>query len=734
MSVTPRGRLLAPLGALLWIGLSVGLITPPASATGPAGCARARAVLEAGEPTAAIELIDELRLNKRARAACRSQATAARVQLVKARAQLRLAEDAAAASSPNWAAVKAFAEAALDLDADLAAAEAMVDQADAELHPKPPTWTERLDANFKSWTKWLSAPGKGLGQRTLAALGVVAGILLAARLLLLAPLSSVPTTARFVRIGSGFLTVATAIALVAYMPATWDSLEGVGLFGWLALLGLSIYSIWSLLYHRSRVSIDMQASGEAAKAGATAIVTHLMNLGAAAPRGVEIPLGADVTKLNGSDITTSLKTWSTKLVAVIQDLLAVTPWRVLVDRNEAGAHHVIMTRHGRSVAAAEIPATTGEGTPVDPHAMVAAFVLVTLSKYDEGLRKGLAGATSWRSVGLQYVGAQAYLRPAGQAGMSKEKAVALLRQAADADAGNVHAQYSWWMARFREETRSPALRRAQRWMSTNAKKQRVKAPALAARMRYAAVIFHRNAGGDTGLAGAPTETRLTAHLTKALGELKDDESATLKTQLGAARDALTDDARYDSASAKRLTPGGSYTRACNRARAGDWPGAANYLAEATTAGELAEWIYKDPELTAFRATSEFLNDFAKTPPALLDAPPFAPFKDKLKEQGLSDLAILTKVEPWELANQLGITAAQAQRISVWANRAKALPEGLAPMAAVLIEVAESLYCPVEAQPTGPMNTRIKKQFQEAATKRLYKLDQGALNAWSGWLA
>ena len=165
------------------------------------------------------------------------------------------------------------------------------------------------------------------------------------------------------------------------------------IFAWATLL------TWFALFFRQRVRIDIQKEGEDGKAGAAAIVAHLRQLGASPPQGLEIPLGSDVDALNGTNITSTVKGFIGSLLTIFQTALAITPWRVLVDKDSDDQTIVIVSRHGRVLASEAIkPKFLGkDGPTVDAHKMVAALALLTILEADDKLA-GLAGAQDWRSV------------------------------------------------------------------------------------------------------------------------------------------------------------------------------------------------------------------------------------------------------------------------------------------------------------------------------------------------
>jgi tetratricopeptide (TPR) repeat protein len=632
------------------------------------------------------------------------------------------AETEAKEDTPQWDAVESDAQAALVLDATLVRAQDLADRAREEQSEPPPRWTTALRDNYASWTSWLKAPGGDLLGRLLAALTIALGLLLVARLLLLLDVRPprVPAVG-WVTLGTSLLS---GIGIVALLASAWNGPQPWRALFWIPLLGINAVLLWSLLFHRLRVSVDMQSAGDHAMAGATSIVAHLRSLGAEPPKGLEIPLGADVATLGGSKITTSLGSWASSLLALVQGILGVTPWRVLVDIAADGTVSVIVSRHGRSVASHTITKQPlGPGGPeVDPLIMVAALVLTTLADA-YGDKSGFAGATSWRSIGLQYAGSRHLLDGVGERAVLDGEALALLEAAANDDPPNLNAQYSWWMARFRKETDPASLDVARQWMSEHARDLNA-IPALAARMRYAALVFARN-GGEGEWMSAASELQL------AIQALEDSEAHDHRPASGQGLVRQLKEAYGALVNSTGETPNALYSRACNLARTGFWDEAVAMLGRLKSQDpELNEWLYKDPELAVLRTQAVFLDNFAKQPPAVIEATPFASYRSILKERRLLVVALIAAMTPGELQERLDISGTEAEYLNGWAGRVSSLPSGLAPIASVIISAA--LDNGIGPAGPAPMTADIVAAITATCLEQFYVVP-AELPDWPGWL-
>lgn len=256
---------------------------------------------------------------------------------------------------------------------------------------------------------------------------------------------------------------ATALAgtLAIGLPLLSAGIAAVGLVGSL-LLGV-------VLAGRLRIAIEVREGDTSVRAASAQVIAQLQSIGAAPPRGVEAPIGSDVTALADAVVQAPA---SNPIVQVLRWLvtgvLTTTPWRVLVSVQSDRAS-VIVSRNGRVVTAREVDPSrlfasgtadpaSGEATPpaisagddVDApappvllpfvHESAAAIIVTALAEEYDGF-EGL-GSRSWESVALQYVATTAF-------DSDPSTARRLLAAALEADPENLVAESALHHAMYR---------------------------------------------------------------------------------------------------------------------------------------------------------------------------------------------------------------------------------------------------------------------------------------------
>lgn len=672
-------RRLPPLLVVLVLGLLAPAV--PATADSPPTlipeCAVAATLVEDGRPQDAVALIEEVR-ETGDRSACAGELDEASSAAGEARALLD--EATRRAQDRDWAGAQAWAESALEKDSGLTGAQALLDRAKA----RQLTGANPLSYVADAWATWLGGSGKQLAELLSSAVLVGAIILVLARLSLLLPWSdrrdrwSRTTHLRnsklrwFLLLAAALLTpVLTPFAFTrtTESPALWLAVVVTLLLVIVLVSAIAATAAW--LYQRQRVTIQCFTSGKAdeGEAKAADIVTHLRQLGAAPPRGLQMPIGADVDALKGSNITEGgWPTWLGKLVTLLQNALSVTPWRVRVDFGEGEGDDsettVVISRHGRTIASTRVKHTPvgADGPSVEPAKLVAAFTLMVLSKAYGGF-DGLNGATSWRSVGLQYAASD---EP------DRARKLRLLGKACDLDPRNRAAHYSFRMAKYRKSTDARELELARDWMKRLA--DDVQGPdgstwdPIAARAIYAAMVFDRNYQAtpvDPDEHSQLSGGALAERLEQTLGACPERQSPlygqlrqaleVLEAEPGKVQDRLAD---------SRRTPRASYTLACSAAQATpvDNDLVIRLLREAFVDPERKEWAPKDPELQAFVTTDEYREAFPEEEPAFLEAEHLKPYAKRLEAGGWDSPVALRAANPEALASALGITVFAARTL------------------------------------------------------------------------
>ncbi|WP_409142006.1 hypothetical protein [Cellulosimicrobium sp. RS] len=324
-------------------------------------------------------------------------------------------------------------------------------------------------AGASTWT------GSGVAGATLAVvvlvLGFVAGVVAVALALgrLVAP------GARHDR--TRWWAWATAVAGVAAVAVVVLSARALGSPGTVAagpvaagslvagavLAALGVLLVATVLATRLRLTIEVTSgrSGDRTTShegtGGARLVALLGELGAEPPRGLEVPRGTDISALSGSALSELPQGAFVKaVVSLAQGVVGSVPWRVTVEERDTDHLAVVVTRNGRAAGSAaldragllrfdpEDPSSAAAAAQVDLYRAAAAVVLLTLARHHAGF-EGLCGATSWRSLALQYV-AQSDLTDA------PDRERELLARAVDVDPRNDLAQVALAHAEGRHHT------------------------------------------------------------------------------------------------------------------------------------------------------------------------------------------------------------------------------------------------------------------------------------------
>ncbi|MEV8028122.1 hypothetical protein [Cellulosimicrobium funkei] len=361
---------------------------------------------------------------------------------------------------------------------------------------------ERVRAGAAGWGALVAGAallvwGPAAGASTWAASGV-AGTTLAAVVLVLGFVAGVVAVAlalwRLVAPGAGhdrtrWWAWAAAVAGVAAVAAVVLSARALGAPGTVAagpvaagslvagavVAALGVLLVATVLATRLRLTIEVTSgrSGDRTTShegtGGARLVALLGELGAEPPRGLEVPRGTDISALSGSALSELPQGAFVKaVVSLAQGVVGSVPWRVTVEERDADHLAVVVTRNGRAAGSAaldragllrfdpEDPTSAAAAAQVDLYRAAAAVVLLTLARHHAGF-EGLCGATSWRSLALQYV-AQSDLTDA------PDRERELLARAVDVDPRNDLAQVALAHAEGRHHTLREDLDAYGRWL------------------------------------------------------------------------------------------------------------------------------------------------------------------------------------------------------------------------------------------------------------------------------
>lgn len=315
----------------------------------------------------------------------------------------------------------------------------------------------------KDWNRVAAALLVPLGGVLAATAGVLLVLLVLARLGALLPrmpwFSTRTAAARGV-LGLG--GAALMLASAALLAATF-ALGQLGImiaFIVTGLIGSALAACW--LAGRLAVSIEVRRDDKSVREASAEVIALLQEIGAAPPRGIEVPISTDVTALKDALVSAPVANPVIQLArALLATVLGSTPWRVLVSIGDDDAS-VIITRNRRAVAAHRIGPTTlvpadlagsaaavrrpaaaagdsaadvatAPGVPFVAEGAAAAILVALAAEYD-GF-EGLAGATQWKSVARHFI-ATTEFRHDEQAGRR------LLALALEDDPANLLAEIS----------------------------------------------------------------------------------------------------------------------------------------------------------------------------------------------------------------------------------------------------------------------------------------------------
>ncbi|MFC9351476.1 hypothetical protein [Arthrobacter sp. NPDC057013] len=589
----------------------------------------------------------------------------------------------------------------------------------------PQNPAEKAGANWERFNaEWIMP----LSKAGLALLGLAAGFLVLGRLLVLLPkISGVRKSPadRALLALSGLAFILSGSCLIVLAP-DWNAsaIEGKSfgqMFagGLLALFGSLVLAVY--LSSRLRVTLDVRdTKGETSKVDVSQIGALLHELGADAPRGLEIPEGSDVTALADNAMPVS---FTNKVLAAVQKLVVsifgVTPWRVVVSSSNEASMTVSMARNGSSVGAVTIDgkelqlargkseksgtddktataAETNSAAELELHKMASAYILVTLAKKHYGF-EGLCGATDWRSLGLHYIATT-------DTTMADERQKKLLGAAVDHDAGNMLAEVALQHALFRESTDKETIKTYADWLSRKALAMRADIDRRAISEAGYSPLLHRVEktflSAVLNLPPASWEFhQLQSHARQVaerlVQELAPSKRYPIPAPLAQAMRLEAALAHHDLLDAKKspddlyiqalrsTAPHTAYNAACSIARNQGLAGkdeVERRLQYALSDERLKEWARRDPELAELRKSEDFLHFLGVKPRQdfwKLEA--FEPYEKQLRRAGIarpsdlyahevgqSDISAYVQVSP--------LVIKRLSRLASLVRRALAVPE------------------------------------------------------------
>lgn len=447
------------------------------------------------------------------------------------------------------------------------------------------------------------------------------------------------------------------------------------------LVGVALTAWWLASRLRLEVKVTQEDDKEQ-RAEAALVAALLYELGAEKPRGLEVPRGADTTALAGALTDLPENVFGKIIRYLVNTVTGTTPWvahiegdtdsrTVSISRNGRPVDSAVIDRHTFAVispnsVAAEPNSVAVEEGGVDPFAdaalrMASAFILVTLAKYHPSIQLGLAGATNWRSVGLQYVATNLF-----QGDINKTKRTETLAHAVQLDPENIPAQLALRHTTDRKSDNARVLIEYRNWL-----RERENAliaggltrSAVLLRACYTRTAIATNAVFATGgtdieptyrrVREARKAFRTLEKLVKELrqnSELKpliarvDDSSIGLRKLLALGREhpllpvglyegEAADTSMTGSITSAAKSPTGIYDSACYFASKHSWNllrqdlvleltpdmtlsddrKAVGLLRRASADPEISSWMQDDPQLREFRLRGPFRTNFLIEP-------------------------------------------------------------------------------------------------------------------------
>ncbi|TFC52227.1 hypothetical protein E3T26_12240 [Cryobacterium sp. TMT1-21] len=326
-------------------------------------------------------------------------------------------------------------------------------------------WSETWNGFFDSWLAPLASPGWAM--LMLAALALVLARLLAFIPIMWRGRTSQTTVNRFK--GWGLALILTgAVAVVSWAG-------GAGARWLLAAAGTLAVVAGTAAFSRGlatdrRISVQVRDdTGKPVESRTRNVMVLLTGLGGSKPEGLHFAIGSDVEVLSDASLSGVLPG---KVLAVLQAVstfvFGTAPWRLWVDATSQDNLAVSLTRHGRQVDATAINrdelrlTEVDGGGDVDLDKFVAAFALTALTEGYTDL-EGLAGASSWRALGLHYVASTDFYDDDRAA-----SALRLLSSAVNLDPNSHAARLLLQFRQHRSATEFEELRRYADWLSNEA--------------------------------------------------------------------------------------------------------------------------------------------------------------------------------------------------------------------------------------------------------------------------
>lgn len=503
-----------------------------------------------------------------------------------------------------------------------------------------------------------------------------------------------------VALGFGFVLLGSLVGTVgAALASTLSPSLSFAVFA----LGLTVAAVGLFVWdwrRREARKLLVTVEGKDTERAVDDLRGIVADLGASAPRGVEIPVGTDVTFLKDVDFAgLGGGAWTKAVQSLVQAIKPYTPWRLGVSVVSDDRLAVTLRRNNRFVESTIIDRQTfklDEGTlkklaagGEDPEApplwsFPASLALCEMAR-KHGIKEGLSGATNWRALALQYLATTHFK---GQDAISK----ALLGRAVDLDPGNKAAALAYAHATYRysaDKSELGEFAELLRECASPPMDQGASAatldPGLRLRASFNLVVTRVNLAylvDPEGRTKAITAAKNAQRDLRALFEELESSPAgkselagllgTMKPRMIAlawsvhALDPTQEEPETHTSSGSG-GPAAHYDQACqlmtlDGVAVDEVDLAIRLLTLADTNPELAAWRTQDPQLKTLRDTEKYKSAFgAPVPTDLLTIQPFASFEKLLRPVGLTTPSAIVAAGG-DLERTLGPAAPVAKRM------------------------------------------------------------------------
>jgi hypothetical protein len=228
-----------------------------------------------------------------------------------------------------------------------------------------------------------------------------------------------------------------------FAPFAWNVVSEASWRWWLLVLG-GIAAVVLLAYafaSKMRLTLDIKSKDDGKGLDATRVMASIDGMAGAVNRGLEFPVGTDVTTASEAVSQLSENTVLAFVQAAAKAILGTSPWRLSIENEAEDAASIAISRNGALIAAKRIELAAGSpiamlSTPskVDRMAALIAGELIAQLRlrYRADLDPNLNGATRGESIALQFIASSSL---SGSRDLRSE-AMPVLARAVEIDPGN----------------------------------------------------------------------------------------------------------------------------------------------------------------------------------------------------------------------------------------------------------------------------------------------------------